>query len=79
MTVPVVDLDEAEILSADVFGRMRSPWNVNDREYLSRGLGEMCGIPSTSFCEFLCSSHQGKIALRKCFAVGDRRSFFGRL
>lgn len=51
VSVPVVGPDEANLLGADVYGRMRSPWNVNDRTYLSRGLGEMCGIPSTDFCE----------------------------
>lgn len=46
-----------DILGADVYGRMRSPWNVNDRKYLTRGLGEMCGDLSTDFCEyfFLCA------------------------
>lgn len=53
MTIPMVAPEEAQKLSADIFGRMRSPWNVLDRKYLARGLGEMCGIPSTDFCEWI--------------------------
>ncbi|CAM9515381.1 unnamed protein product [Scytosiphon promiscuus] len=51
--------DEARLdLGADVYGRMRSPWNVNSRPYLSRGLGEMCGLDSTEFYTWPgCSSH----------------------
>lgn len=52
LSIPIVDPNEADILGADVFGRMRSPWNVNDRMYLARGLGEMCGISTTDYCEF---------------------------
>lgn len=50
--VPVVPEEHRDLLGADVYGRMRSPWNVLDREYLTRGLGEMCGLSSTDFCEF---------------------------
>lgn len=51
LTVPIVPQDERNLIGADVYGRMRSPWNVNDRKYLSRGLGEMCGLDSTDFCK----------------------------
>lgn len=51
MAVPVVPLTYRDALGADVFGRTRSPWNVNDRKYLTRGLGEMCGLTTTDFCE----------------------------
>ena len=52
LDVPIIEQEHRDFMGADVFGRMRSPWNVNDRPYLVRGLGEMCGIHSTSFCEF---------------------------
>ncbi|CBJ33496.1 tyrosinase [Ectocarpus siliculosus] len=56
--VPIVDEDERNFLGADVYGRMRSPWNVNSRPYLTRGLGEMCGLDSTEFYSWPgCSSH----------------------
>ena len=51
MEVPIVDQGHRDMLGADVYGRMRSPWNVNSRQYLTRGLGEMCGEQSTDFCE----------------------------
>ena len=55
LEVPIIDQEHRDFMGADVFGRMRSPWNVNDRPYLVRGLGEMCGIHSTSLCEcFVC-------------------------
>lgn len=53
LTVPVVDEARRSVLSADVYGRLRSPWNVNDRRYLTRGLGEMCGDKATDFCEYV--------------------------
>lgn len=49
--MPVVDQDERLDVGADVYGRMRSPWNVNQRPFMTRGLGEMCGLDSTEFCE----------------------------
>lgn len=51
MEVPIVSMEDRELISADVFGRMRSPWNVNDRPHLTRGLGDTCGISSTEHCE----------------------------
>eukprot|EP00903_Cladosiphon_okamuranus_P011690 g10995.t1 len=58
MPVPVVDEDERLTVGADVYGRMRSPWNVNDRPFMTRGLGEMCGLDSTEFYSWPgCSSH----------------------
>ncbi|CAM9523606.1 unnamed protein product [Laminaria digitata] len=30
-------------LEADVYSKLRAPWNVNDRAYLSRGMGDICG------------------------------------
>lgn len=51
MEVPVIAQEKRDFMGADVYGRMRSPWNVNDSPYLVRGLGEMCGIASTEFCE----------------------------
>ena len=51
LEVPIIDQEHRDFMGADVFGRMRSPWNVNDRPYLVRGLGELCGIHSTSLCE----------------------------
>lgn len=52
LTIPIVEQSKRDKLGADVYGRMRSPWNVNDRKYLTRGLGEMCGDDSTDFCEY---------------------------
>lgn len=52
--IPLIDRDDLELMAADVFGRMRSPWNVNNRPYMTRGLGEMCGERSTNFCELFC-------------------------
>ncbi|CAM9305494.1 unnamed protein product [Ectocarpus fasciculatus] len=58
LPVPVIDQAERLALGADVYGRMRSPWNVNSRPYLTRGLGEMCGLDSTEFYSWPgCSSH----------------------
>ncbi|CAM9275842.1 unnamed protein product [Hapterophycus canaliculatus] len=58
LPVQVIEPDARLDLGADVYGRMRSPWNVNSRPYLSRGLGEMCGIDSTEFYSWPgCSSH----------------------
>lgn len=51
MEVPILPQEHRDLMGADVYGRMRSPWNVNDRPYLTRGLGEMCGELSTDFCE----------------------------
>lgn len=52
LPVPIVDQDERLAVGADVYGRMRSPWNINSRPFMTRGLGEMCGLDSTEFCEF---------------------------
>ncbi|CAN0492146.1 unnamed protein product [Laminaria digitata] len=58
MEVPIVAQEHRDMLGADVYGRMRSPWNVNSREYLTRGLGEMCGELSTDFYTWPgCESH----------------------
>eukprot|EP00752_Nemacystus_decipiens_P012221 g10835.t1 len=58
LPVPVVDQDERLDVGADVYGRMRSPWNVNQRPFMTRGLGEMCGLDSTEFYTWPgCSSH----------------------
>ena len=54
LPVPVVDPDERLDVGADVYGRMRSPWNVNQRPFMTRGLGEMCGLDSTEFCKSSC-------------------------
>ena len=51
LEVPIIGKEHRDFIGADVFGRMRSAWNVKDRPYLVRGLGEMCGIHSTSFRE----------------------------
>ena len=55
LEVPIIEQEYRYFMGADVFGRMRSPWNVSDRPYLLRGLGEMCGIHSTSFREYFFS------------------------
>ena len=51
LEVPIIDQEHRDFMGTDVFGRVRSPWNVNDRPYLVRRLGEMRGIHSISLCE----------------------------
>ncbi|CAM9780271.1 unnamed protein product [Ectocarpus sp. 12 AP-2014] len=31
-------------LEPDVYGKLRAPWNTNDRAYLTRGLGQLCQL-----------------------------------
>ncbi|CAM9612742.1 unnamed protein product [Choristocarpus tenellus] len=33
---------------ANVYGKLRAPWNTNNREYITRGFGEFCGGDATS-------------------------------
>ncbi|CAM9893269.1 unnamed protein product [Pylaiella littoralis] len=58
LTVPILPEEQRNMVGADVYGRMRSPWNVNSRPFLTRGLGEMCGLDSTEFYTWPgCASH----------------------
>ncbi|CAM9668790.1 unnamed protein product [Ascophyllum nodosum] len=41
--IPRVQKDNMfETLRSDVYGKLRSPWNVNQRPYMTRGAGKMC-------------------------------------
>lgn len=42
--VPNVEVNNPGNLEADVYSKLRSPWNVNNRPYLTRGMGNMCGV-----------------------------------
>ncbi|CAM9642571.1 unnamed protein product [Ascophyllum nodosum] len=44
LEIPSVEPGNPGNLNTDVYGKLRSPWNTNDRPYLTRGMGQMCQI-----------------------------------
>ncbi|CAB1096465.1 TYR [Ectocarpus sp. CCAP 1310/34] len=45
-------------IEPDVYSKLRSPWNVNDRRYISRGMGQMCHARAETFYPWpTCESH----------------------
>eukprot|EP00904_Undaria_pinnatifida_P007024 jgi/Undpi1/3451/HiC_scaffold_16.g06823.m1 len=56
--IPTVREHNPGLLEPDVYGRLRSPWNTNDRRYLSRGLGETCQVIADEFITWPdCEAH----------------------
>ncbi|CAM9318475.1 unnamed protein product, partial [Choristocarpus tenellus] len=41
--IPTLSYFESKSLVTDVYGQLRSPWNVNDRPFMGRGFGKSCG------------------------------------
>ncbi|CAM9151095.1 unnamed protein product [Choristocarpus tenellus] len=43
---------------SNIYGQMRAPWNINNRRYLTRGFGDMCGLNSIDYFPLpSCESH----------------------
>ncbi|CAM9212040.1 unnamed protein product [Hapterophycus canaliculatus] len=40
--IPLMKLNNPGSVEPDVYSKLRAPWNVNDRPYLTRGMGKMC-------------------------------------
>ncbi|CAM9856817.1 unnamed protein product [Pylaiella littoralis] len=56
--IPQMDLNNPGDVSPDVYGKLRAPWNVNDRAYLTRGMGNTCGYESTDTYSWpTCETH----------------------
>ncbi|CAM9834525.1 unnamed protein product [Ascophyllum nodosum] len=41
--IPQIEANNPADLEVDVYSKLRAAWNVNDRPYLTRGMGDMCG------------------------------------
>ncbi|CAM9494069.1 unnamed protein product [Ectocarpus sp. 6 AP-2014] len=46
--IPQMEVNNPGELTPDIYLKLRAPWNVNDRAYLTRGMGNMCGIPTSN-------------------------------
>ncbi|CAN0387437.1 unnamed protein product [Pylaiella littoralis] len=46
--IPQMEPNNPGGISPDVYGKLRAPWNVNDRSYLTRGMGDMCGVDTSA-------------------------------
>ncbi|CBN79225.1 TYRosinase family member (tyr-4) [Ectocarpus siliculosus] len=56
--IPRVFENNPGLIDTDVYGKLRAPWNVNDRQYLTRGMGELCGADmEKAFPWPTCTSH----------------------
>ncbi|CAM9588108.1 unnamed protein product, partial [Hapterophycus canaliculatus] len=56
--IPLMMLNNPGEISPDIYLKLRAPWNVNDRAYLTRGMGNMCGVPtSNSYPWPSCETH----------------------
>ncbi|CAM9493178.1 unnamed protein product [Ectocarpus sp. 6 AP-2014] len=45
-------------LEPDVYGKLRAPWNTNDRAYLTRGLGQLCQLNTDQLLAWpTCQTH----------------------
>ncbi|CBN79226.1 ortho-aminophenol oxidase [Ectocarpus siliculosus] len=40
--IPKMKVNDPGAVEPDVYSKLRAPWNVNDRPYLTRGMGKMC-------------------------------------
>eukprot|EP00903_Cladosiphon_okamuranus_P016180 g14931.t1 len=45
--IPKMRMNNPGEITPDVYQKLRAPWNVNDRSYLTRGMGNMCGIDTS--------------------------------
>ncbi|CAM9627145.1 unnamed protein product, partial [Pylaiella littoralis] len=45
--IPQMEFNNPGGVLPDVYGKLRAPWNVNNRPYLTRGMGNTCGYNST--------------------------------
>ncbi|CAM9190527.1 unnamed protein product, partial [Discosporangium mesarthrocarpum] len=48
--VPTVGDEMGQNTISNAYGKLRAPWNTNNRQYITRGFGDMCG--DTSFTAF---------------------------
>ncbi|CAM9999705.1 unnamed protein product, partial [Ectocarpus fasciculatus] len=40
--IPKMRVNNPGAVEPDVYSKLRAPWNINDRPYLTRGMGKMC-------------------------------------